>query len=288
MAAGTLYVVATPIGNLEDVTRRALRVLAQVDLIAAEDTRRTRKLLSHYRISTPVVSYYDAIERRRAPALVNRLAAGESIALVSEAGTPGISDPGYRLVAAAAQAGIKVVPVPGPSALLALLSCSGIPCERFLFEGFLPARGAQRRRRIEELVEEERAMVFFEPMRRVGAMLGELRAAFGDRRAALGRELTKVNEEIIRGKLSDIARAVVGREPRGEATLVVEGRRKKRPADGAPSPSDADFEAAVCELSAEGLPPAEIARALADRFGLSRREAYRRLIETRQSRTDDF
>lgn len=288
MAAGTLYVVATPIGNLDDVTRRALRVLAQVDLIAAEDTRRTRKLLSHYRISTPVVSYYDAIEHRRAPALVKRLVAGESIALVSEAGTPGISDPGYRLVTAATQAGIKVVPVPGPSALLALLSCSGIPCERFLFEGFLPARGAERRRRIEELVEEERAVVFFEPMRRVHAMLGELQAAFGDRRAALGRELTKVNEEIIRGKLSDIARAIVGREPRGEATLVVEGRTKKRPAERAASVPCGSFEAAVCELRGEGLPPAEIARTLAERFGLSKREAYRRLVEIERSLRTDF
>ncbi len=161
MACGTLYIVATPIGNLEDITLRALRILKEVDLIAAEDTRHTRKLLTHYGVNTPLTSYYDHIETDKAPALIAQLQAGKNIALVSDAGTPGIADPGYRLVKGAAEAGVAVVPIPGPSTIGALLSVGGLPTDRFAFEGFLPAKPSQRRKTLQQLKHEERTLIFF-------------------------------------------------------------------------------------------------------------------------------
>src|SRR5579875_2725297 len=171
MAAGVLYVVATPIGNLEDITLRALRVLREVDLVAAEDTRRTRALLAHHGIRRPLASYYDAVERERAPAIVERLRAGATVALVSDAGTPGIADPGYHLVRGALAAGVRVVPVPGPSAVTAIVSVAGIPAERFVFEGFLPTRPGPRAERLRALAAEPRALVFFEAARRLAGFL---------------------------------------------------------------------------------------------------------------------
>src|SRR5439155_454860 len=191
VAAGTLYVVATPIGNLEDVTLRALRVLREVDLIAAEDTRRTRTLLERHGIARPLTSYYDAVERQRAPALIERLRAGAAVALVSDAGTPGIADPGYHLVRGALAAGIAVVPVPGPSALTALVSVAGFPAERFVFEGFLPSRPGPRAARLAALVREPRALLFFEAARRLAAFLAAAEAALGDRETAIARELPR-------------------------------------------------------------------------------------------------
>ena len=202
--SGVLYVVATPIGNLEDVTLRALRVLAEVDLIAAEDTRRTSILLRHHGISTRQVSYYDAIERRRTPELVERMRAGARVALVTDAGTPGVADPGYHLVRGAIEAGIPVVPVPGASAVTALVSVAGLPVERFAFEGFLPARAAARAARLRGLESEQRTLVFLEAGRRLGAFLKDAEAALGDREAVIGRELTKVHEEHLRGRLSEL------------------------------------------------------------------------------------
>src|SRR5262245_58098538 len=195
MAAGVLYVVATPIGNLDDITLRALRVLREVDLVAAEDTRRTRVLLAHHGIAGPVTSYYDAVERKKTPALVARLVSGARIALVTDAGTPGIADPGYHLVRGAIEAGVAVVPVPGASAVTALVSVAGLPAERFAFEGFLPSRAAARAARLRELANERRAMVFLEAGRRLAAFLKDAEGALGDREAVIGRELTKVHEE---------------------------------------------------------------------------------------------
>ncbi len=233
MAAGTLYVVATPIGNLEDVTLRALRVLREVDLIAAEDTRRTRTLLERHGIARPLTSYYDAIERRRAPALIERLRAGASVALVSDAGTPGIADPGYHLVRGALAAGVPVVPVPGPSALTALVSVAGFPAERFVFEGFLPSRPGPRAARLAALAREPRALVFFEAARRLIAFLAAAEAALGDRAAALARELTKRHEEILRGSLSELRERVARRASlRGEVTVLVTGAAEAEPAHG--------------------------------------------------------
>jgi 16S rRNA (cytidine1402-2'-O)-methyltransferase len=273
VAGGVLYVVATPIGNLEDVTLRALRVLGEVDLIAAEDTRRTRILLSKHGIDTPVTSYHDAVERARAPALVARLCAGASVALVSDAGTPGIADPGYHLVRGAVAAGIPVVPVPGPSAVAALVSVAGLPVERFVFEGFLPNRTAARRARIRALAGETRAMVFLEAPTRLEACLVDLEAGLGDREAVVGRELTKLHEECVRGTLSSIRARVAGMDRvRGECVLLVTGGAASLPV----APDDLD--ARIRALRAEGLGTREIAARLAHETGRTRREVYQRAL----------
>jgi len=221
--SGTLYIVATPIGNLEDITLRALRVLREVDLIAAEDTRRARVLLEHYHIDKPLTSLYEHNEAQKAPELVRRLATGASIALVSEAGTPLISDPGYRLMQLAIAQGIPIVPIPGACAAIAALTIAGLPIDRFAFEGFLPKRPGKRRRRLEELRSESRTMIFYESPRRICALLADMQAVWGDRRIVLARELTKKFEEILRGRLSEVQALLAERPPLGEVTLVVEG-----------------------------------------------------------------
>jgi 16S rRNA (cytidine1402-2'-O)-methyltransferase len=221
--AGILYVVATPIGNLEDVSERALRVLREVDRIAAEDTRRTAKLLAHYGIDKPLTSYHDAAERRKAPELVEELRTGKSLALVSDAGTPLISDPGYRLVRGALDAGIAVVPIPGATAATALLSVCGFATDRFVFEGFLPQRQGRRRRRLEALRTEPRTIVFYESPHHIERTLAEMEAILGDRAIVVGRELTKLFEEIVRGTISSVRAMLASRAPRGEYTLAVAG-----------------------------------------------------------------
>lgn len=274
--AGTLYVVATPLGNLEDVTLRALRVLREVDLIAAEDTRRTRILLGRHGIATPVTSYFDAVERDRAPRLVAELQRGRNVALVSDAGTPGIADPGYHLVRAAAAAGVAVVPVPGPSAVAALVSVAGVPAERFCFEGFLPARGAARARRLAELAAEPRAIVLLEAGRRLPAMLAEAAGAFGEREAVVGRELTKKHEEIARGTLPALARRFgAGEGVRGEVTVVVaacSGADADGPMD------DAAVEARLQAHLATGTTVRDAVVAVTQETGRPRREIYRRAV----------
>jgi 16S rRNA (cytidine1402-2'-O)-methyltransferase len=218
-----LYVVATPIGNLEDLSERALRVLKEVDQVAAEDTRRTGRLLQHFDIRKPLVSYHDASERRRAPALVEELLAGKQIALVSDAGTPLISDPGYRLVRAAIDAGVRVIPVPGANAAIALLSVSGLATDRFVFEGFLPMKSGKRRQRLEELRQETRTIVLYESPHHIERTLAEIEEILGDREIVVGRELTKVFEEIVRGRIALVRPAVSAKPPRGEYTLVIAG-----------------------------------------------------------------
>jgi 16S rRNA (cytidine1402-2'-O)-methyltransferase len=275
---GTLYIVSTPIGNLEDITLRALRVLKEVGTIAAEDTRRTRALLTHFGITKRLVSYYDAVESRRAPALVERLHAGEDIALVSDAGTPGLSDPGHRLVIAAAAAGIDVVPVPGPSALTAALAVAGLPSDRFVFEGFLPARRAARERRLGELQSEERTLVFFEAPHRLAKTLEAMLVGFGDRPAVLGRELTKRYEEIRRGTVREIHGALGDMTVRGEVTLVVGGAGKDEPADGVPPEDlDAALRTALARARREGRSLRDVVDEMAARHG-RRREIYRRAL----------
>lgn len=267
--AGTLYVVATPLGNLEDMTFRAVRILREVDVIAAEDTRHSRKLLTHFEIHTPLVSYFDQSERRRAPQLVAQLHAGRSIALISDAGTPGIADPGYHLVLAAVAGGVTVVPIPGPSAVSAVVSVAGVPVERFAFEGFVPARAGARREFYRALRGEPRAIVCFEAGRRLIASLADLEAELGDRPIVVARELTKMFEEIRRGAVGVLRTALANEPVRGEVTLVIAPPEASVEADG-----EDVMRAALTALRAEGYTLKDSARRLADERGWSRRAVY--------------
>ena len=220
--------MATPIGNLEDITARALRTLGEVRAVAAEDTRRTRRLLAHFGISVPVVSLFEHNERQRVPGLVKRMAAGESVALVSDTGSPGIADPGYRLVRAALDAGVTVSSLPGPSAVIAALQVSGLPTDAFSFVGFLPVKPGARRRRLEELSERRETVVAFEAPHRIDAALADLEGVWGERPIALARELTKVFEEVLRGPAHEVRERLTPDRRRGEMVLVLSGRGLKR------------------------------------------------------------
>lgn len=222
---GCLYIVSTPIGHLEDITLRALRILKEVSVVAAEDTRHTQKLFNHYQIHTPMTSYHDHNKEEKTEVLLQRLKEGHSIALVADAGTPGISDPGYYLINRSIQAGIPLSPIPGPSAFLAALAVSGLPTDTFLFEGFLPKKQAGRLKHLLELKEEPRTIILYESPHRLVSCLHDLYEALGDRRAVVARELTKLFEEIVRGRLSQIIPKMTGRTIRGEITLVIEGSR---------------------------------------------------------------
>jgi len=268
--AGTLYVVATPLGNLEDITLRALRVLKEVDWIAAEDTRHSRTLLAHYGIGTRLTSYHDHVERTRAPRLVERLKAGQSIALISDAGTPGIADPGYRLVRAAIDAGVRVVPIPGASVVVAGLSVAGVPTDRFVFEGFVPARAAARRSFFTRLKDEERTIVCFEAGRRLAAALLDLADIMGDRPVVIAREVTKLYEDFVRGGAQALAEQAADLTARGEVTLFI-----APPTAPAAVTSEDEIRAAVARLRAEGLHLKEIAKRLAKESGRSARDVYR-------------
>ena len=223
-----MYLVATPIGNLEDITQRALRVLREVQVIAAEDTRRTRRLLDHFGLATPIVSLFEHNERARIPALLERLTRGDSVAVVTDAGSPGISDPGYPLVRAAAAAGLRVESIPGASAVIAALQVSGLPTDAFVFVGFLPPKGAARRRRLEELSERRETVVAFESPHRIEACLADLEAVWGERPVVLARELTKLHEQVLRGSAREVRAALGAGERRGEMVLVLGGRVRKR------------------------------------------------------------
>jgi len=223
---GTLYLVGTPIGNVEDLSPRAQRILAGVDLIAAEDTRHTQGLLVRFAIRRPMVSYHDHNKEGRTPELIGKLGEGLSVAIVSDAGSPGISDPAFTLVRAAVEAGLDVVPIPGPSSALCALEVSGLPTDRFAFEGFLPRRAMRRRRRIEELRADPRTLIFFESPHRLKEALRDLAETLGERPASLSRELTKKFEETRRGTLRSLLQWVEAEPPRGEFVLVVGGARE--------------------------------------------------------------
>jgi 16S rRNA (cytidine1402-2'-O)-methyltransferase len=274
--AGVLYVVATPIGNAEDISARAIRLLSEVDLIACEDTRRTSRLLAAHSIRTPTISYFEHNERRRIPEVVARLGSGESIALVTDAGTPAISDPGYRLVRAAIDAGIRVTAVPGPSAIIAALAVAGLPTDRFAFEGFLPSKTGERERVLAQLATEERTLVIYEAARRLPRLLSELIAAFGpDRHLAVVREATKTHEEILRGSLAEMAETFANREALGEVTLVIKGVHRL----GAPIASAAiDLSRVVDVLREAGLSLKDASAAAAKLTGTSRREVYQNTV----------
>ncbi len=223
---GRLYVVSTPIGNLGDITYRSVEILRQVSLIAAEDTRRTRTLLNNYEIDTPLSSYNSYNQTRKGPGLIKKVNQGEDIALVSDAGTPGVSDPLYHLVQLALEQEVEVISIPGPSAVLSALTVSGLPMDRFRFEGFLP-RKKRRKRIIQELADQSETVVLFESPQRIEKTLNELREVFGNRKAALTRELTKMHEEVLRGGLDDLCKANEGRKWKGEITLVLLGKSSR-------------------------------------------------------------
>jgi len=273
---GTLYVVATPIGNLEDITLRALRILKEVDLVACEDTRHTAKLFQHYGIPTPRESYHEHNEAEKTPRLLELLREGKNIALVSDAGTPLVSDPGYRLVSACRQMSVPVVPVPGASAAVAALSASGLPTDAWLFAGYPPARAAARRAWLERLAPLEATLVFYEAPHRLLTCLEDMLAALGPRRACLGREVTKVHEEWLQGTLAEILDTLARRPGvRGEATLVVDR--------GAPGQIRSEESGSIAEhlervMTATGLPRKGALKEVARRRGITRREAYRQLL----------
>jgi 16S rRNA (cytidine1402-2'-O)-methyltransferase len=275
VTSGTLYVVATPLGNLEDVTLRALRVLREVALIACEDTRRTARLLRAHGITTPTTSYFEHNERWKGERILGALRDGKDVALVSDAGTPAISDPGYRLVRDARAESIPVLPVPGPSAAVAALSVSGLPTDRFLFVGFLPARAASRRRALTDLAAVAETLVFYEsPVRAVEA-LDDMQAALGDREAFLCREATKLHEEYVRGRLSELRERLAARgSVKGELVVVVAGAA---PAAAAQEP----VEQIYARLVAEGRTRREAVKEAARATGLPAREVYRRVLPLR-------
>jgi 16S rRNA (cytidine1402-2'-O)-methyltransferase len=266
---GTLYIVATPIGNLEDITLRALRVLKEVDVIAAEDTRHTQILLNHHGIRTPLTSYHEHNERIKARELVTRLERGQDIALVSDAGTPAISDPGFRLVVEASRAGVQIIPIPGASALTAVLSASGLPTDRFIFEGFLPAKKKQRRERLQTLRDETRTLVFYEAPHRLRDALDDIRELLGNREMVLAREVSKVHEEFLRGPVSELIRTLGRQEIRGELTLIISG------SPGESRVSEDLLIAEIRELKGKGLRLKEIAEVLGEKFGYAKKEIYR-------------
>jgi 16S rRNA (cytidine1402-2'-O)-methyltransferase len=274
--AATLYLIATPIGNLEDITFRALRTLRdEVSLIACEDTRQTQKLLEHYQIHKPLVSYHDHNEAARTPDLLDRLSRGESIALVSDAGTPLVSDPGYRLVVAAIDNGYPVVPIPGASAALAALTASGLPVDQFRFIGFLPPKTTQRRKLFEDLSADLGTIVAYESPHRILSALDDLEAVLGSRRIVLARELTKIHEEFLRGTASDLKRELQNRPAiKGEFTLLI------AKAEHTDLLEAIDPLQEIQRLQTEtGLDRKEAIKAVAKRLGLPKREVYRLAAE---------
>ena len=279
--SGCLYLVATPIGNLEDLTLRALRILKEVDLIACEDTRHTQKLLNHYEIDRPLISYHEHNELTRSSELLIKLEDGAKIALVSDAGMPLVSDPGYRLVTLCVRHKVPVIPVPGPSALLAALAASGLPNGEFLFVGFLPARSAERRRALEHLRIENRTIIVYEAPHRVEESIADAQEILGDRPACLAREVTKLHEEFLRGKLSDLVASLKERPAKGEITLVIgppDASSLSAQLDSAQSLSDR-----VEELIRQAkLDRREALKLAAKERGITRRAAYDQLLDSKE------
>jgi 16S rRNA (cytidine1402-2'-O)-methyltransferase len=270
---GTLFVVGTPIGNLGDLSPRARETLAAVDLVAAEDTRRTGRLLAGFDIKVSLLSFFEGNERQRLRQLVSRLLSGEDVALVTDGGMPSVSDPGFRLVRAAAAEGIEVRVVPGPSAAVAALVVSGLPTDRFVFEGFLPKKAAERTRRLEDLATEPRTIVCFESPGRVQILLRDLLVALGDRQVAVARELTKLHEEVLRGRVSDVLSRVADLELKGEVAVVI---------GGAPAGGAGDVTILIPETEAlveSGMRKREAAHEVAERHGVSANALYRALLE---------
>jgi 16S rRNA (cytidine1402-2'-O)-methyltransferase len=271
---GSLYVVATPIGNLEDITLRAIRILKDVHLIAAEDTRRTKKLLDAYQIHTPMTSLYDQIEERKSSLLVAKMNDGMNVAYVSDAGTPGISDPGYVLINQAIACGIRIIPIPGVSAVIAALSVSGLPMDSFAFYGFLPARSGKRRQWLSSLKDETKTLVFYESPKRLVNSLIDMETILGKRNVVILRELTKVYEEILRGEFGHVIEQLQGRSIKGEVTIIVAGREKI-----IHTLSDNEIYDRYREIRDNSdYSRRDIIKKLADELGISRKRIYRLVV----------
>lgn len=269
---GTLYLVATPIGNLQDISFRAVEVLRSVDLIACEDTRHTRKLLNSFDISAKLISYHDHNEEERSSELVERMLDGSSIALVSDAGTPGINDPGYRLVGKCIESGIRVVPIPGPAAFVSAVVASGLPTDSLLFGGFLPSKTGERKKRLRRLADIPATLVFYEAPHRIAAAVRDAIEVLGDREAVLAREITKLHEEFIRGRLSALASRLADEAPRGEFVLIIAR------GDGAGTATDVgSLSDRVRQLLSEGLDKKAALKQAAKERGIGKSEAYRLL-----------
>jgi 16S rRNA (cytidine1402-2'-O)-methyltransferase len=273
---GNLYLIGTPIGNLEDITLRALRMLREVGLIAAEDTRHTGRLLAHFEIDTPQISYHDHNKLTQLDAILEALESGD-VALVSDAGTPGLSDPGYKLVQAAIANGYRVVPIPGPSALTSALVASGLPTDTFLYLGFFPRRATDRGRLLADLADQRRTIVAFESAHRLPAALRDVESFLGDRQIVIARELTKLHEEIWRGSVS-AARDHIGEEVRGEITLVIAGAETPAPWD------NERVERETARLMTQGLSRREAAKQVAQISGWSRRDVYQLTLDRKQTK----
>lgn len=278
MEQGRLYIVSTPIGNLEDLTLRAIRILKEAAIIAAEDTRHTQKLLNHYQIATHQTSYHDHNKEEKAEILISKIKDGKDIALVCDAGTPGISDPGYYLIKRAIEEAIQVVPIPGVSAVIAGLSVSGLSTDRFIFEGFLP-KGKARHKYLKTLEKEERTIVFYESPHRLLKTLRDIYDVLGNRRMVVGRELTKLHEEIARGEVLDIIKSFEDRKIKGEVTIIIEGAGMDKQTT-APAENLCDIQKAIEEIMIkENVSKSEAARIAARRLGISKKEAYKESLK---------
>ncbi len=280
---GILYICGTPIGNLEDITLRALKILKEVNLIAAEDTRHTLKLLNHYQINTKVTSYYEYNKFKKAPYLVEILKNGQDIALVSDAGMPGISDPGYVLIDLSLKNNIKIIPVPGVSALITALVVSGLPTDKFVFEGFLPRKIKERKRYFKSIENEERTIIFYETPHRLKRALTDMLEIMGDRKIVIARELTKMYEEIIRGKLSQVLSGIDSKEIKGEITLIVQGGIKKKENDSI------DFLIKECiikeylnKLKKQGYSNKDIIKITQEKLNIPKNLIYKKLLEMKK------
>lgn len=277
---GTLYVVATPIGNREDITLRALRTLGDVTIVAAEDTRTTRRLLTHHGIRKPLISYHEYNEDQRTPQLIQRMSDGDSVALVSNAGTPSVSDPGYRLIKASIAAGIPVIPIPGVSAAVTALSVSGLPTDRFLFVGFLSKKPGKRQAELGTLAAESRTIVFFESPKRIATLVQSLLSVFGDRKAVLSREMTKRHEEYLRGPLSEILADVNGRPAiKGECTLLVSGA-----ADAESVPIHRIEPELRTVLETDGCALSETVKRVSKKYGIKKKTVYEMALNIKRAK----
>lgn len=279
MSTGTLYLVGTPIGNLEDITARALRILREVAVVAAEDTRQSLKLLRHFEIQTQLVSYHEHNQRTAGPALIERLQAGDSVALVTDAGMPAISDPGEDLVRLALAAGVPVIPIPGPTAFVSALVVSGLPTVRFAFDGFLPTKKKEREAALARLATEERTVMLYEAPHRVLETLADLDRVLGARPMAAARELTKLHEEVVRGTPAELLAHFEAKAPRGEFVLVIGGAPYVEPEMEGWTPEG--LKVAVDALVETGLRPNDAMKQVAERFGLTKRDVYQTLLDVR-------